>query len=293
MRLVTLRSPSSGIGTIDGTRVLDASDLLGRIATRPEDLVKGGNLAQAQMMLDGESEFKVLGELGEALIAAPVHEPAHMLFIGLNYEDHAREIGVPVPSRPHVFSKLRGSITGPFDSIPLPRGVNQLDYEVELGVIIGDRLRNVPPEAVRDSIAGFVVINDFSARDWQFASDQQLIIGKGFEGFCSVGPALVTPDEVLGIDDAVITCAVNGEIVQDSSTSELVFDIDEIISFLSQVVELQPGDLISTGTPAGVQQGRQDPRWLRPGDVVESYIEGVGTLRNTIVETFAQRNEDT
>ena len=212
----------------------------------------------------------------------PIERPRKIVCVGLNYKDHAEEQGVELPTAPLLFAKFTTSLIGPGEAIVIPPLVTQCDYEAELGVVIGATVRNISRENALEAVAGYVCANDVSARDLQFA-DKQWTRGKSPDTFCPVGPQLVPAAEVSDPHNLRIRAIVNGEVLQDSSTSNLIFGIDEIISYISQTSTLEPGDLILTGTPAGVGVFRDPQRLLQPGDVVTIEIEGVGELTNPVV----------
>lgn len=214
----------------------------------------------------------------------PVPDPAKIICIGLNYRDHAAESGVPIPREPVVFCKFTTALTGPEAAIQLPAVSQKVDYEAELVLVIGKGGRNIPKERGMDHLAGCMVGHDVSARDWQLEKDgKQWLLGKTFDTFAPVGPYLVTMDEVGDPHDLGIRLRLNGETMQDSSTKQLIFPVQELVAYLSQVVTLQPGDLIFTGTPPGVGAARKPPVFLKPGDVVEVEIDRLGVLRNPVV----------
>jgi 2-keto-4-pentenoate hydratase/2-oxohepta-3-ene-1,7-dioic acid hydratase in catechol pathway len=206
--------------------------------------------------------------------------PRMVWAIGLNYRDHAAESGAEIPTVPIVFTKASGSVIGPDADIVVPNHVAQPDYEGEVALVIANRCRDVPVERALDVVAGVTCANDVSARDHQFTTSQWSW-SKSFDTFCPLGPELVSLDE-LDVGRLSIETRVNGEVVQSSNTSELIFAIPELIAHLSQGVTLEAGDVISTGTPAGVGMSRTPPRWLEDADVVEVTVEHVGTLRNTV-----------
>jgi 2-keto-4-pentenoate hydratase/2-oxohepta-3-ene-1,7-dioic acid hydratase in catechol pathway len=203
--------------------------------------------------------------------------------VGLNYRDHAAETGRELPAVPILFNKQSTSANGPFDPIHRPRASTKLDYEGELGFVIGRRCRHVPRARAHEVIAGFVVVNDVTVRDWQ-ARSPTMTMGKSFDTHCPFGPALVTPDEVGDPLALALRTFVNGEVRQSASTKELIFDPAALIEHLSTAFTLEPGDLISTGTPAGVAAAMTPRRWLVPGDVVRVEIEGVGAIENRVIE---------
>ncbi len=221
--------------------------------------------------------------LADVKLHAPVLRPPKILGIGLNYADHARETNQKPPEVPLVFNKQVTATSGPFDAIVRPRVSLHLDYEGELGFVIGKRCRHVPRANARDVVAGFVVVNDVSVRDWQRRTPT-MTMGKSFDTHCPFGPALVTRDEVANEGALAITTWVNGERRQHSSTNQLIFDCAALIEHLSTAFTLEPGDLVTTGTPAGVAVAMSPPKWLVPGDVVRVEIEGLGAIENRVVD---------
>jgi 2-keto-4-pentenoate hydratase/2-oxohepta-3-ene-1,7-dioic acid hydratase in catechol pathway len=211
----------------------------------------------------------------------PIERPGKIVCVGLNYCDHAEEQGVEVPREPLLFAKWPTALIGPGDPIVIPPLVTQCDFEAELGVVIGARVKAVSKESAFEAVRGYVCANDVSARNLQYG-DRQWTRGKSVDTFCPVG-ALVPRDEVPDPHDLRIRAIVSGEVLQDSTTANLVFGVDEIIAHASQVVTLEPGDLILTGTPAGVGIFRDPPRLLEPGDEVTIEIERVGSLTNPVV----------
>jgi len=211
----------------------------------------------------------------------PIERPGKIVCVGLNYRDHAEEQGVELPEQPLLFAKWPNTLIGPGDAIVIPPLVTQCDYEAELGVVIGETASRVSKENAFEIVLGYVCANDVSARDLQF-KDGQWTRGKSVDTFCPVGP-LVPAGEISDPHALGIRAIVSGEVLQDSTTANLIFGIDEIISHISQTVTLETGDLILTGTPAGVGVFRDPQRLLRPGDEVTIEIEGVGTLTNPVV----------
>jgi 2,4-didehydro-3-deoxy-L-rhamnonate hydrolase len=216
------------------------------------------------------------GDLG-----APAPRPAQVFAIGMNYRDHAAETGLPVPDSPATFTKFPTCITGPFADVVLPSEV--VDWEIELVVVIGVRAYRVSSAGAWDHVAGVTVGQDLSERVVQFAGGGQFSLGKSFPGFGPTGPWLVTPDELANPDDLELGCSVDGQEVQKSRTSQLVFGVPELIARLSAVLPLLPGDVIFTGTPAGIGATRQPAQFLRPSQILTSYIEGVGTMANRLI----------
>ena len=211
----------------------------------------------------------------------PIPRPGKIVCVGLNYKDHAEEQGVELPAAPLLFAKFTTSLIGPGEPVVIPSNVTKCDYEAELGVVIGTTVRNVSRESAFEAVAGYVVANDVSARDLQFA-DGQWTRGKSPDTFCPVGP-LVPAANVPDPHALGIRAILNGETMQDSSTANLIFGIDEVISYVSQTSTLEVGDLILTGTPAGVGVFRDPQRLLRAGDEITIEIDGVGSLTNPVV----------
>jgi 2-keto-4-pentenoate hydratase/2-oxohepta-3-ene-1,7-dioic acid hydratase in catechol pathway len=214
-------------------------------------------------------------------MAVPIPRPGKIVCVGLNYRDHAEEQGAELPEAPLLFAKFTTSLIGPGDAIVIPPIVTKCDYEAELGVVLGATVRQVSRENALEAVAGYVVANDVSARDLQFG-DGQWTRGKSPDTFCPVGP-LVPAADVPDPHSLPIRAILNGAVVQDSTTANLVFGVDEVISYASQTATLEAGDLILTGTPAGVGIFRDPPRLLGPGDEITIEIDGVGTLTNPVV----------
>jgi len=217
-------------------------------------------------------------------IGAPIPRPHQILCIGLNYRDHAAETGQPVPAEPILFTKPPNTLVGPYDDVRQPRGSTKLDWEVELGIVIGRRASYLDDHAAaREAIAGYVISNDISERAFQLERGGQWSKGKSAETFNPAGPWLVTPDEIADVSALGMWLDVNGVRRQTGSTATMVFDPYEIVRYLSRFLVLEPGDLINTGTPPGVGMGFDPPVWLRPGDVMELGIDGLGSQRQTVV----------
>jgi 2,4-didehydro-3-deoxy-L-rhamnonate hydrolase len=221
------------------------------------------------------------GPLDEMLLRNPVPHPRQVFAIGLNYRSHAEESGMTIPDVPATFTKFPSSLGGPFDDIEI-HGTS-VDWEVELVAVIGTTADRVAENDAWDHVAGLAVGQDISDRALQFAAGMQFSLGKSRRGYGPMGPWLVTPDEVPDPDDLGLGCSVDGETVQDGRTNDLVFSVPQLVAELSAVLPLLPGDVIFTGTPSGVGMARTPPRALRPGQVLETWIEGIGTIRNTCV----------
>jgi 2-keto-4-pentenoate hydratase/2-oxohepta-3-ene-1,7-dioic acid hydratase in catechol pathway len=240
----------------------------------PEALLKAENVVTAKSC--------PMHPLSSVKLLAPVTNPTKVVAIGLNYRDHAAEQGAPLPKAPLIFAKFPSSITGPFDPITWdPTLTQQVDYEVELGVVIGKRARRVTEADALDYVFGFMVINDISARDLQFG-DKQWVRGKSLDTFCPCGPQIVTTNEIPDPQALPIHCTVNGNTMQNSSTAQMVFGVRALVSYCSQAFTLEPGDLIATGTPSGVGTFRKPPFYLKNGDVVVTEVEGIGRMENVV-----------
>jgi 2-keto-4-pentenoate hydratase/2-oxohepta-3-ene-1,7-dioic acid hydratase in catechol pathway len=219
-------------------------------------------------------------------LASPMHRPPKIVAVGLNYRDHAEESGAAIPSVPVIFSRFPSTITGPYDEVHAHANLTErLDYEVELGVVIGKMARDVSVENALEHVFGYTVVNDLSARDLQMASDTsgQWTRGKNLDTSLPMGPWIVTRDEIPDPGKLRLGCAINGQTLQDASTESMIFSVPEIVSRLSHWFTLEAGDVIITGTPAGVGFARKPPIFLRPGDVMKTWIEGIGELENRVV----------
>jgi 2-keto-4-pentenoate hydratase/2-oxohepta-3-ene-1,7-dioic acid hydratase in catechol pathway len=213
--------------------------------------------------------------------ALPIDVPGKIICVGLNYRDHAEEQGTKLPSAPLLFAKWPNALIGPGKPIVIPRESEQVDYEAELGVVIGERVRRASEENALETVRGYICVNDVSARDLQF-SDGQWTRGKSPDTFCPVGPQLVPAAEVPDPQALGIRCVLNGEVMQDSTTANMIFTVAEIIAYASATMTLEPGDLIATGTPAGVGVFRDPPVLLREGDEVRIEIDKLGSLTNPV-----------
>jgi len=212
----------------------------------------------------------------------PIERPQKIVCIGLNYSDHAEEQGVDLPERPLLFAKWPNTLVGPGEPIVIPSITSKVDYEAELGVVIGSRVRGVSVENALEAVAGYLCVNDVSGRDLQF-SDGQWVRGKSLDTFCPVGPALVPASEIADPQALGIRAILNGEVMQESTTRNMVFGVAAIVAFVSQAISLEPGDLIATGTPAGVGVFRDPQVFLAPGDEITIEIDGIGALTNPVV----------
>jgi 2-keto-4-pentenoate hydratase/2-oxohepta-3-ene-1,7-dioic acid hydratase in catechol pathway len=226
-----------------------------------------------------------------ARLGPPVPDPDKIICLGLNYRDHAEEANLPVPKVPLLFAKFRNSLTGPVDEIELPDASESVDYEAELAVVIGQTAKNVSEENALEYVFGAMAMNDVSARDVQLATSQWMA-GKAIDTFAPCGPALVSLDELGDIQNLRIQARVNGRVVQDSNTGNMIFRVSYIVSYLSQLMTLVPGDIIATGTPAGVGFKREPPILLKDGDLVEVEVERIGRLANPVDDLRAKIGSD-
>src|SRR5690625_2241930 len=278
MKLIRFGEPGAekpGV-ILDGKR-RDASSL---VADYDEDFFGHQDLQ--------EFENKVLAadlpEVGEEVRwASPVARPGKLVCIGLNYADHAAESGMDLPEEPVIFFKATSAIVGPYDRVIIPKGSVKTDWEVELGIVIGKKASYVSEEDAMNHVAGYVLHNDVSEREFQIERGGQWVKGKSCDTFAPIGPWIATQDEIKNIDDLNLWLKVNEEKLQDGTTADLIFKIPYIVHYLSQFMSLQPGDIISTGTPAGVGLGMDPQRFLKHGDVMELGIEGLRTSRQEVV----------
>lgn len=279
MRLGTAGHEKPAVLVTDDAYV-DVSDL---VHDFDEAFFASGGLTRLADPVDQRVEAGQLTQLQGERIGPPITRPHQILCIGLNYSDHAAETGQAVPTEPIVFNKAPNTLVGPNDPLFIPRGSDKTDWEVELGVVIGQRCRYLADEeeALR-AIAGYVLVNDVSERDFQLDRGGQWVKGKSAESFNPCGPVLVTPDEIDDVRSLSMWLDVNGVRRQEGSTARMLFDVGYIVKYLSQFMILEPGDLINTGTPPGVGMSYEPPVWLQPGDVVELGIASLGSQRQRV-----------
>jgi 2-keto-4-pentenoate hydratase/2-oxohepta-3-ene-1,7-dioic acid hydratase in catechol pathway len=245
---------------------------------------------------------KAVGRLEDLDLGPIVERPRNLIVVAANTQSHLDEAGgltkKEAPLRPVVLMKSLSSLTGPHDDVPFPPESSKVDYEAEIGVIIGATCRRVPRDRAHEVIAGYTVINDFSARDYQLSEWEPNTFyrthftGKSFDGFCPAGPVMVTADEITDLGDRRVRCWVNGDLRQDEAVSGLYFSVPEVIEFLSSIFTLHPGDLLLMGTPAGVGAFSDPPRFLNPGDVVRCEVTGIGSIENRLVDVGAETRID-
>ncbi|HXG66397.1 MAG TPA: fumarylacetoacetate hydrolase family protein [Blastocatellia bacterium] len=297
MKLITFalesdRAPRVGARLADGAHILDFGAALGLSAGH--DLLAWFDLdgpwfARARALYEERAAgAKSLDDTGAVLrrdrarLLAPVPRPGKLICIGLNYRDHAAESNMPIPERPVVFSKFATSVATPDQPVVIPATSAQVDYEAELAVVIGRRAKGVPRDRALDYVLGYTNFNDVSARDFQFA-DGQWQRGKSCDTFAPMGPYIATTDEIPDPHRLSIRLRLNGQTMQDSNTDQLIFGVPELVSFLSETITLEPGDVIATGTPPGVGFARKPPVFLKPGDVMEVEIAGLGVLSSPLI----------
>jgi 2-keto-4-pentenoate hydratase/2-oxohepta-3-ene-1,7-dioic acid hydratase in catechol pathway len=264
-------------GILDGGGAI--RDLSGHVGDITGETIGAESLARLRE-IDPASLPKVEGR---PRIGPCVGNVGKFVAIGLNYSDHAKEAGMAIPDEPLIFTKATSSISGPDDDIVMPRGASKVDWEVELGIVIGGHAKYVDEVEALGAIAGYCVVNDVSERAFQLETSGQWVKGKSADTFGPIGPWLVTADEVPEPQNLHLWLEVNGERAQDGSTRTMIFPVPYLVSFVSRFMSLQPGDVITTGTPPGVGHGRSPPAYLNPGDVITLSVEGLGTQRQEVV----------
>lgn len=288
MRLVNVKSDNGlilGLKTEEG--IINIKETLEKMGHNPipktmNDIISNG--MEALEHLNANNNLHVYMDASNISYAPCVDNPGKIICIGLNYRKHAEESNMPIPEYPILFSKFNNALAGHNEDIVISKYTNQLDYEAELGLVIGKQAKDVSEKDALDHVFGYFVANDLSARDLQFRSGQWLL-GKTSDGLLPIGPEMVTKDEVSDPNNLRITCTLNGETRQDSNTKDMIFNCKEIISYVSKYMTLEPGDIIVTGTPEGVIMGypEEERVWLKPGDEVTISVEGLGSLTNRLV----------
>ena len=279
MKLLAFARDAGGrrLGVLDGDLIVDITELHG------EDPLA---VDLARLDLSGAPRI----EVGAVRGLAPIRRPGKIICVGLNYHDHCREQGIEPPPYPMLFSKFANAVANPGDAVVRPRATEKLDLECELAVVIGRRAKSIGPTEALEHVFGYKILNDVTMRDLQ-REDRQWLRAKGSDGFAPMGPVLVTRDEIADPQRLRVRSSVNGETWQDSTTAEMVFDVATIVAFASRTITLEPGDVIATGTPAGVGQYQDPPRYLKDGDEMRCEIEGIGVLENHVVDE-APRTDD-
>jgi 2-keto-4-pentenoate hydratase/2-oxohepta-3-ene-1,7-dioic acid hydratase in catechol pathway len=286
MRLATIQTPAGPHAAVQhGSRFIDLHATDSSLPTNVRTLLEGGP-ALLQMLADIADHHKpVVYDADQVKLLPPIIDPPKIICVGLNYRDHAAESGVPLPRDPVLFSKFTTALIGSGETIVLPSVSQEVDYEAELVLVVGKKGRFIKEANAMEYLAGYTVGHDVSARDWQLKKDgKQWLAGKTFDTFAPTGPVLVTRDEIPDPCALGIRLRLNGQTMQDSNTRQLIFSPAYLVAYISQVVTLQPGDLIFTGTPPGVGAARKPPVFLKGGDVVEVEIDGLGVLRNPVVQ---------
>jgi len=277
MRLIRFGSKGKAKpGLLRDGKIVDLRTIFPEIPDIGEEFFRNG-------WLERISEVNDPGRKIDVRLGCPIVRPSKLICLGINYSDHQDESGIEKPEKPLLFCKTPNALCGPQDSIVLPRSSKQVDWEVELAAIIGREGKRIAQDRAFEYIAGFCVMNDVSARDAQFG-DAQWFRGKSFDTFAPLGPALITLDELDDVHNLTLTARVNGNIMQEANTRDMIFDIPAIVEYISEDITLIPGDIISTGTPSGVGIFRDPPIILQVGDVVECRIEGIGSIVNTVVD---------
>ncbi|MBD3666849.1 MAG: fumarylacetoacetate hydrolase family protein [Parvibaculaceae bacterium] len=281
MRLVTFtEGGATRIGILKGERIVDLSAVAPDLPREMVAFLEGGEKTMAAARKAAEAEGTLA--LADVTLESPVLRPPKILAVGLNYREHVEETGRDLPTVPIIFNKQSTAATGPFAPILRPPESVAMDYEGEMGVVVGRRCRRVPKERYAEVIAGYTVLNDVTIRDWQRRSPT-MTMGKSWDTHCPMGPALVTADEV-DISKLELKTLVNGEVRQHSDTSYLIFDVPTLIEHLSTAFTLEPGDVIATGTCAGVAAAMDGQPWLKDGDVVRVEIETLGAIENRVAD---------
>jgi acylpyruvate hydrolase len=287
MRLVTFEHGGrQRAGALRGDRIIDLRRAEPELPATVLELIQGGPavLDWLRQTVD-RAAIETTLPMSEVRLLAPIPRPPKVLCIGLNYANHVKEaehMGLKWPNKPSVFMKASSCVVGPRDPIPMPPTTQQLDYEVELTIVIGARAKGVSRADALGAVAGYTVANDVSARDLQFSPDGGIIMGKNFDGSAPMGPCITLTDEIPDPGTLRVRTWVNGEQRQDSNTNDLIFDVPAMIEYLSQALTLEPGDVILTGTPAGVGLGMRPQVWLQQGDVVRMEIERIGVIENRV-----------
>ena len=280
MKLVTYgESGQERIGAVAGSEIVDLQSADASLPGTVLGVIEAEAVEAVSRAVESGAGTRT--PLADARLASPIPRPPKIVCVGLNYLDHATEQNVPLPEHPLLFSKATSSVVGPYDDVVLPAESEQVDYEVELAVVIGKTATAVSEADAYDYVAGYTVANDVSARDIQFRQ-QQWHQGKSYDTFCPMGPWMVTKDEIPDPNALAVKLTLNGTVLQDSNTDNLIFNVPTLVSRISSAMTLLPGDVISTGTPAGVGVFRDPKILLKAGDYMETWVEGIGTLKNHV-----------
>jgi len=285
MRLVQFFRKSSPQVRLFGAELSDGGNVvdLTHIAPNTLDFIAAGDSAVkvAKAYMDNAPPTIARSDIE---LTAPISKMDKVLCIGMNYKDHCEEQGAPIPKEPVVFNKFPSCVVGPRSDLPLPSITDQLDWEVELCIVVGKEAKNISKEEAMDCVFGFTAAHDVSARDWQLKRNGgQWLLGKAMEAFAPIGPAVVSKDEIGDPNNLNLSCKVNGVIKQNSNTSQFVFNVSDVLAWVTQFMTLLPGDIILTGTPPGVGAFMKPPQFLKVGDVVECSVQKIGTIVNKVV----------
>ena len=279
IRFGTINNEKPGVITTDGTR----RDISAFGSDYDETFFRGNGIQKLRDWL--ENNLNICPIIDKSIrLGPPLVRPSKIVCVGLNYAMHAKESGMDIPEEPILFFKASSAIVGPYDSIVIPKGSKKTDWEVELAVIIGKKASYVSEIDAMDHVFGYVLHNDVSERAYQLEHSGQWVKGKSCDSFAPVGPFIATSDEIKDPNNLDLWLKLNGEVMQKSNTSDFIFNIQSVVSYISQFMTLLPGDIISTGTPFGVGMGLTPPRYLKEGDVVELGIEGLGTSKQRCVK---------
>lgn len=277
IRIGNIENEKPGVELPNG----DWVDVSGCTKDFDEDFFSNDGLEKLQAYLT-EKEHQLPRFNKKDRIGPPIKRPSKIVCVGLNYAKHAEESGMPLPKEPVLFFKATSAIVGPNDDLIIPKGSTKTDWEVELALVIGKKASYVTKKDAMQHVAGYILHNDYSEREFQLERDGQWVKGKSCDTFAPIGPYIVTKDEIRNPHNLDLWLTVNGETMQKSNTSDLVFDVSHIVSYISHYMTLLPGDIISTGTPFGVGLGLKPPKYLKPGDVVELGIEGLGSSKQKV-----------
>jgi len=282
MRIATFtHGDGARLGAVEGDEIVDLTAARPDLPRDMRAFLEAGR--EALLVAAAASASGPRLQLADVRLEAPIARPPKFLAVGLNYADHVAEAGLETPERPTIFNKQSTCVAGPFDPVHVPRASHVLDYEGELGFVIGRRCRHVSRDDASDVIAGYLVVDDLTVRDWQLRTPTWTI-GKSFDTHGPIGPWIVTTDELSDPHQLRLRTWVNGELRQESNTKELIFDCFTLVEHLSTAFTLEPGDIVATGTPSGVGITRKPPQILKSGDVVRVEIEGIGAIENSVID---------
>ena len=279
-------TPRLGVALPDGKQVLDLAEAAPQLPRNAVEFITNfsSSAAVVDQLLQSSHNAACLYDLHALRLLAPIPRPGKILCSGINYRSHLQENPKAVlPEEPFFFAKMPSAVIGPNQPIKYPRHSKQVDYEIELAVVIGKTMKHTKEADVLEHVFGYTILHDVSARDVQFR-DNQITLGKNFDTFCPIGPCVVTRNEIPHPDRIALKTFLNGQVMQDGSTSDWLFSLPQLLSFLSQRITLEPGDIVSTGTPAGVGVFRRPPIFLQPGDVVRLEADQIGTLQNAVTQ---------